>query len=210
MTPSADRQSATLGVLLVSMATLFGVFLLMQAALSSWRGALLATIATLLSAVGGLVAVLIIGGTVSIGAVAGFLGVLALASRQAIMLLLRFGDLRSAEPGQPLLETVLRGSVDRLAPIVMTAIVVVAALVPVLVMGPGPGLEVVYPLAAVVVGGLVSAVLVSLFIAPPLYLLLEGRTLTRAETTEVSGSTTKHRREPLPEGSLNVSQRRIP
>lgn len=208
LTPSSDPQDAAVGVLVVAVATALGVILLMQAALGSWRFALVAAFTLPLSVVGGLVAVWLIGGTVNIGAVAGFIAIIALATRYGILLFGGYREPGDGDPDVPLRRTVLRGSTDRLGPTLMTAIALCAALLPVLVMGAQPGLEVVFPTAAVVVGGVVTAVIVSLFIAPPLYLLVAGQAVARPEPADERRSTPGRGPERVPEGSLSASHRR--
>src|SRR6266540_1430089 len=146
------------------------VFLLLQAAFGSWRLATLLFMTLLLSLVGGVAAAAVAGQISSLALLAGLFTVLAIATRNGLVLLRRYQQLERDEgaPFGPGL--VLRGSRERLVPIVLTALATVLALLPFLVFGSRPGLETVRPLAVVVVGGLVTSTLVSLFIVPLAYL----------------------------------------
>jgi Cu/Ag efflux pump CusA len=167
---SASRQSLHQHLLLVGLAALIGVFLLLQACFGSWRLATLLLLALPIALAGGLLASLIAGNILTIGAFAGFLAVLAIASRHGILLVRLFQHLEHDE-GQilgPVL--VLRGAKERLAPTLITTLAIGLVLLPMVVAGDKPGLEVLRPLALVVLGGLVTSALLNLFVVPALYL----------------------------------------
>jgi CzcA family heavy metal efflux pump len=167
---SAGRQSQHQHLLLVGLAALIGGFLLLQACFASWRRATLLLLALPMALAGGLLAALIAGNTLTIGAFAGFFGVLAVATRHGIMLVRRFQQLERDE-GQPLGPAlVLRGAEERLAPTLITTLAVGLALLPIVVAGDEPGFEVLRPLALVVLGGLVTSALLNLFVVPAVYL----------------------------------------
>ncbi|HET6561056.1 MAG TPA: efflux RND transporter permease subunit [Marmoricola sp.] len=147
-----------------------GVLLLLQAGLRSWRIAGLALLLLPVSLSGGAVAALVTGGTISLGSIAGLLGVLGLAARAIVVLVRRFHHLERAEGGSFGSETVLHGTRDSLVPLLATAAGTALLLLPVLVLGPRPGLEILHPMAVVMVGGLVSTLLVALVVLPALYL----------------------------------------
>ncbi|TAH48447.1 MAG: efflux RND transporter permease subunit [Chloroflexota bacterium] len=166
----ATRQAAWQRIVIVAAAALVGIFLVMQAALQSWKMALLSFVALPLTLVGGLVAALVTGGVLTFGSLAGFLAVLTIAVRNMVVLLKHL-EQRQQYEGNPFgLDLVLHGSSDRLAPILMTALAVGLGLLPMVVMGDIPGLEVVRPMAIVIIGSLVTATLVNLFVMPTLYL----------------------------------------
>jgi hypothetical protein len=98
-------------------------------------------------------------GNVSLGSLVGFVTVLGIAARNGIMLVSHYG-----------MELVQRGSEERLVPIAMTALATGLALLPLVASGLKPGHEVEYPLAIVILGGLVTSTLLNLFMLPPLYL----------------------------------------
>jgi CzcA family heavy metal efflux pump len=167
---SAERQLALQQLLGVLAAAVLGIFLLLQAAFMSWRLAVVAFVTLLVTLAGGAVAALIGGGILSIGSLFGFLAVLGIAARGSVLLithLQRIGQLDGATFGP---ELVLRGARERLTPIVMTALATALALVPIVILGDIAGLEIVYPMAIVILGGLVTTVLLNLFVLPALYL----------------------------------------
>jgi Cu/Ag efflux pump CusA len=139
--------------------------------------------------VGGIVSAFLTGGVLSLGSLVGFVTVLGIAARNGIMLVSHYRHLEEVEgvPFGP--ELVLRGSAERLAPILMTAAVTALALVPVVVSGVRPGQEIEHPMAVVIVGGLASSTALNLFLMPALYLLVRRRELRGAgvERDETSG-----------------------
>jgi Cu/Ag efflux pump CusA len=145
-------------------------FLLMQAAFRNWRLALVGFMLLAVALTGGVVAVLIGGAELSLGSMIGFLALLALAARASVLSVRRFQDLEWSEGetfGQAL---VLRGGQDRLAPILTTASAVALSVLPFVVLGSRPGLELVHPMAVVILGGLLTTTFVGLFVVPALYL----------------------------------------
>ena len=146
------------------------MFLLLQLAFGSWRLAALAFVMTPLALAGGAVAAYADGGNLTIGSYAGFLALLAIATRNGIALLTRLHVLAN-ERGEKLSPgTVLSGAQERVAPILMTALATAFGLAPLLFAGDGFGHEIVEPMAIVILGGLVSSLAVNLFILPALYL----------------------------------------
>jgi CzcA family heavy metal efflux pump len=166
----ADRQSARDRVLPFAVAAAIGIFLLLQAAFGSWRLAFLAFFTLPIALVGGVLAAFADGGAISIGSYAGFFVLLGLAARNGIVLINHYQHLEQHEgeafgPG-----LVLRGAQERIAPILMTALATGLALVPLMLLGDIFGHEIVYPMAIVILGGLVTSTLLNLFIVPALYL----------------------------------------
>jgi Cu/Ag efflux pump CusA len=109
-------------------------------------------------------------GELSLGAMVGLLTVLGIAGRNGILMIAHFQHLEREEgvPFGPGL--VLQGAKDRLAPILMTASATGLALVPLVIAGAVPGNEIEHPLAVTILGGLVTATLLNLFVLPSLYL----------------------------------------
>jgi Cu/Ag efflux pump CusA len=146
-----------------------GILLLLQAAFGSWRIAALVLATLPLAVVGGLLVLLAGGGHLSLGGLAGLFAVFAIAARQVIALVLVFDRLeREGERFAPGL--VVRGARERLAPVVTTVAVTVAALLPLALAGGIAGNEITQPMATVVLGGLVTTALLSLFVLPALHL----------------------------------------
>ncbi|HLE53133.1 MAG TPA: efflux RND transporter permease subunit, partial [Anaerolineales bacterium] len=136
----------------------------------SWRLAA-ATFLTLLAALaGGVLAALLGSSLISLGSLFGFLTILGIAARNSILMMDHYGYLERREGESFGPELVLRGSRERIAPTLMTALTTGLALLPFLLFGGTPGLEIVRPLAIVVLGGLVTSTIVTLFVVPALYL----------------------------------------
>jgi Cu/Ag efflux pump CusA len=166
----AARQSARMGLLAVALAAAVGIFLLLQAAFTSWRLAILSFVTLPLALVGGVLAVLVGGHTIRLGSVAGFLAVLGIATRGSVVLIRRYQQLERHE-GQPFgPDLVLRGTRDRVAPILMTALGTGVVFLPLVFAGDAPGLEIVGPMAVVILGGLVTSTLLNLVVVPAAYL----------------------------------------
>jgi len=110
------------------------------------------------------------GGILSLGSLVGFVTVLGIAARNGIMLVSHYRHLEEEE-GEPFGPgLVIRGSEERLAPILMTALATGLALVPLALAGTKPGHEIEHPMAVVILGGLVTSTVLNLFLMPALYL----------------------------------------
>jgi len=166
----AEQRAAEGRMLSFAIAAAIGIFLLLQAAFGSWRLASVVFLALPMALVGGVLAAFITGGEISLGSLMGFFAALGIAARHAIATTGRYRHLERNEgeafgPG-----LVLRGSRERFLPIVVSALVAGVALLPLVVMGNIPGLEVVHPMAVVILGGLITSTLLNLFVMPALYL----------------------------------------
>jgi CzcA family heavy metal efflux pump len=146
------------------------IFLLIQAGLGSLRLAALVFLLLPMALAGAVLAAKIDTGVLSLGSLVGFLTVLGIAGRNGIFMVAHFRHLEEQEgvPFGP--QLVLQGAKDRLAPILMTASATGLALVPLALAGPIPGNEIEHPLAVTILGGLVTATLLNLFVLPSLYL----------------------------------------
>jgi Cu/Ag efflux pump CusA len=164
----SHHRSAFLRFLAVSIAAAIGVFLLLQAATASWRLAVLASVVVPGALAGGLVATALNGGRVSIGTLAGFLVVFTIAIRQFLVTAARCTEIGERDDGSR--ERVVAQTMrERVAPIVVTTVGAVALLLPYVVFGTSAGYEVIHPMAVTVLGGLLSAAVVNLFVVPALY-----------------------------------------
>jgi len=164
-----EDAAARSRVIAVAVAALIAVFLLLQAAFASWRLALLAFLAVPMALSGGAVAALIDGGDVTLGSVAGFVAVMGLAVRIVVVLIRHYQQLQR-EGGEFGADLVVRGTRERLVPILTTVLASAAALIPFVVSGGSAGFEIVGPMAAVILGGLVTTALLSLVVIPAVYL----------------------------------------
>jgi len=167
---AAEREAAEERVLSFALAVAIGILLLLQAAFRSWRLALAFFLAAPAALAGGMFGAWIDGDALSLGSLMGFLGVFVIAVRHSMMLVRRYQDLEDHEgvPFGP--ELVRRGTAERFGPILVTSLIMAAALLPLVAMGSRAGLEIVHPIAAVMLGGLVTSTVFSLYVVPALYL----------------------------------------
>jgi Cu/Ag efflux pump CusA len=167
----AERQAANQRLQRFALVAGIGVLLLLVMAFGSWRLGLMAFLALPMALVGGvLAAYLFSGGIISLGSLVGFFTVLGIVARNGIMLITHCQHLEREEGEAFGPALVLRAAKERLAPILMTALATGLALVPLVIAGEIPGAEIEYPMAIVILGGLVTATLLNLFIVPALYL----------------------------------------
>lgn len=151
-----------------SAAALVLVVLLLALAFGTARHVTLVLLALPSTLIGGVAAVGLTGGTLTLGAMVGFVALFGMAARNNILLVSHFDHLVSEE-GQPWnLATALRGAEERLTPVLLTSLLTGLALLPVAVQLHQPGHEIEGPMAVVILGGLVSSTLVSLLLMPPL------------------------------------------
>ncbi len=174
----AELQAAQRNLTGFAIAAVLGIFLMLQAAFRSWRLAILAFLALPAALVGGVIAAFISGGVISLGSLVGFLTVLGIAARNGIMLINHYQHLEQHEGLRFGPELVLRGARERLAPILMTALVTGLGLLPLVLAGEIPGHEIEHPMAVVILGGLVTSTILNLFVVPTLYLRF-GNTIRR-------------------------------
>jgi Cu/Ag efflux pump CusA len=163
---SEARASRTIFGL--SVLAIIGMALLLGVAFRSARDAALVMFNLPLALMGGVIAVSMGGGVLSIASLVGFITLFGIASRNGIMMVTHYRNLM-AQPGVTLHQAVLEGSVDRLSPILMTALTAALALVPIVMATGEPGNEIQAPMAAVILGGLASSTVLNLFVVPPLF-----------------------------------------
>jgi CzcA family heavy metal efflux pump len=178
---STELDAAEDTLLAFGIAAGVATLLLLHVAFGSFRPALLTFVLLPMALVGGAIAVWMSGRVLSLGSLVGFLAVFGIAARNGILMISHFERLEREEgvkfgPG-----LVLQGAKERLAPIMMTALATGLALVPLVVAGSIPGHEIEHPMAIVIVGGLVTATLVNLFVLPSLYLAFGKSKREKAE-----------------------------
>jgi CzcA family heavy metal efflux pump len=184
----AELQSARQNLMIASVLCALGIFLLLQVCFGSWRLATLAFLTLPSALVGGVLAAFFSIGVISLGALVGFLTVFGIAARNSILLIDHCQHLERYEgetfgPG-----LVMRGARERLAPILMTAITTGAALLPLVVVGEIPGHEIEYPMAVVILGGLITSTLLNLFVVPSLYLRFGAGVAPEMRETEFAAA----------------------
>ena len=165
----AQAQSAAAHELLLHSAAAFVLIVLLLAlAFGSARHVLLVLLALPSTLIGGVVAVALSGGTLTLGAMVGFVALFGMAARNTILLISHYDHLVAEEGETWNLATALRGAEERLTPVLLTALLTALALLPVALQAHQPGHEIEGPMAIVILGGLVSSTLVSLLLIPPL------------------------------------------
>lgn len=131
-----------------------------------------------LALIGGVAAIAMTSGIVSIPAVIGFISLLGIAVRNGILLVSHYGQLRNE--GIALKESIIQGSLDRLNPILMTSLSSALALIPLALGGDISGNEIQSPMAKVILGGLISSTLLNIFVIPTVYLFLNSKKKSHA------------------------------
>ncbi|MCT4644974.1 MAG: efflux RND transporter permease subunit [Carboxylicivirga sp.] len=126
-----------------------------------------------LALIGGVVSIWVTSGMLSIPAIIGFITLFGIATRNGILLVSRYNALQ--EEGEPLYKAIIHGSMDRLNPILMTALTAALALIPLALAGDQPGNEIQSPMAVVILGGLFSSTLLNAFIVPAVYYLIKRK-----------------------------------
>jgi CzcA family heavy metal efflux pump len=186
-----EAQTAQDRLLLFSGIVIIGILFLLATAFGGWKLAFLVLLTLPMALVGGILAAYLTGGILSLGSLVGFFTVLGIAARNGILMINHFQHLEREE-GMPFgRDLVLRGAKERLSPILMTTLAAGLALVPLVVWGNLPGHEIEYPMAVVIIGGLITSTLLNLFVLPSLYLRF-GRPISRAE----GGGWLRRRRRP--------------
>lgn len=187
------QQSASKTILITGALALVAVLLLLQMALGSFRAGLLVMTNLPLALIGGIVAVFIaespnvfknalglfgIGEyqapVISVASLVGFITLFGIAVRNGILLVNYYQDIIRLER-LPVYEAVIKGSMERLIPITMTALTAILGLIPLVMAAGRPGSELLAPLAVVVLGGLATSTVLNLFVVPAGYVLIFGR-----------------------------------
>lgn len=187
------QQSASKTIYIMGIGVIVVILLLLNMALGSTRAALLVMINLPLSLIGGIVAIFLaespgvisnafalfgVGGpyvapVISIASLVGFVTLFGIAVRNGILLVNHYQDLMRAE-GLSMRDAVFKGSMERLVPILMTALTAILGLIPLAMAAGEPGSELLAPLAIVVLGGLISSTILNLFVVPAGYVLVFG------------------------------------
>jgi Cu/Ag efflux pump CusA len=182
---STELDAAEDTLLAFGIAAGVATFLLLHVAFGSFRPAALTFLLLPMALVGGAIAVWMSGRILSLGSLVGFLAVFGIAARNGILMVSHFQHLERVEGVRFGPALVIQGAKERLAPIMMTALATALALIPLVVAGSIPGHEIEHPMAIVILGGLVTATLINLFVLPSLYLAFgKSKRERRAEVVE--------------------------
>jgi Cu/Ag efflux pump CusA len=174
----AERKAASSRLLLFGIGAAIGVLLILMGSFGNVRLGVLGFLTLPTALVGGLLAAYFNGDVISLGSLVGFLTVFGIAARNMIMLISHYQHLVRHEGMEFGPELVLRGAMERLSPILMTALATGLALVPLVVAGDVPGHEIEYPMAVVILGGLIGSTVFNLFVVPSIYLAFGARRST--------------------------------
>ncbi len=169
------RQKSTQRLYWLSLLALAGIAILLYTDFGSWRLTGIALLTLPFALIGGVAGVLLTDRVLSLGSLVGFVTVLGIAARNGIMLISHYRHLEDVEGMRFGRDLVLRGAEERLSPILMTALATGLALLPLAISGNKPGHEIEYPLAVVILGGLVTSTMLNLFLLPALYLRYGNR-----------------------------------
>ena len=165
-----SEQAASRTLLLTSLMSLLVIFLLLYHEFKDARESGVVMINLPLALIGGVFILCLTSGEISIPAIIGFISLFGIATRNGMLLISHYTQLRSE--GMALQQAVVQGSLDRLNPILMTALSSALALIPLAVNGDLPGNEIQSPMATVILGGLLSSTFLNGFIIPIIYLLM--------------------------------------
>ncbi len=172
-----SEAEATNTLALMSLLALLIIFMLLYADFKNIAQSLVILINMPLAMIGGVLILVITGGELNIPAVIGFISLLGIATRNGMLLISRYNQLD--REGVPLAERISIGSVDRLTPIIMTALTSALALIPLALRSSVPGNEIQSPLAVVILGGLISSTTLNAFVVPVLYRYITLRRLKK-------------------------------
>lgn len=175
---SEEKASKTL--LFTSILAICIIFLLLYQEFKDIKLAGIILLNLPLALIGGVFAIFVTSNVLNIPAIIGFITLFGIATRNGILLISHYQNLR--QTGEPLYETILHGSKDRLIPILMTALTAALALVPLAVQGDAPGNEIQSPMAKVILGGLLTSTILNIYIVPIVYSILNNRGIIKQGT----------------------------
>ena len=163
------EAEASKTLLFTSLISLLVIFLLLFQEFRDLKTSTIILLNLPLALIGGVLSIWATSGILSIPAIIGFITLFGIATRNGILLVSRYKTL--LEESKPLYETVMEGSVDRLSPILMTALTAGLALIPLAIAGDLPGNEIQSPMAKVILGGLLTSTMLNIFIVPVVYFI---------------------------------------
>ena len=166
-----SEASASRTLMLASAAALLVIFLLLYQEYKNFKQPLIILINMPLAMIGGILILRLTSGELNIPAIIGFIALLGIATRNGMLLISRYNALKAE--GEGLIQRIYHGSVDRLNPIIMTALTSALALIPLAVRGSEPGNEIQSPMAVVILGGLLTSTVLNLIVVPIIYSISE-------------------------------------
>ncbi len=164
-----SQQSASKLIGLLSIFSLLGIFLVLYSHFKSSRIVFQIMLNIPLALIGSVIAVMLTGGVFSIATMVGFITLTGIASRNGIMMISHYIHLVEHEGEVFNDKMIIRGSLERMVPVLMTALVAALALIPLTLDATAPGKEILYPVATVILGGLISSTLLDMIVTPVVF-----------------------------------------
>lgn len=164
-----SQQSASRSILILSLFSIIGIFIVLFSHFRSSVIVLQIMLNIPLALIGSVIAVMLTGGVFSIATLVGFITLTGIASRNGIMMISHYIHLVKYEGEQFDKKMIIRGSLERLVPVMMTALVAALALIPLTLDAQAPGKEILYPVATVILGGLISSTLLDIIVTPVVF-----------------------------------------
>lgn len=181
------QEQASRQLVFLSLIAIFGIFFLLVLAFRSVRTAAVVMVNLPLALIGGIWAIFLSGGVLSIGSLVGFITLFGISTRNGIMLVTHFNHLLGE--GLSFDEVLLQGSIDRLSPVLMTALTAGLGVLPIAILG-GAGRELEQPLAIVILGGMISSTALTLLVIPALFKLSGKKALHGLSLDALEGEDT--------------------
>ncbi len=172
-----SEAAASRTLSLASIGAILLIFFILMHEYRSCRQSLIILVNMPLAIIGGVLILVITGGELNIPAIIGFISLMGVATRNGMLLMSRYNSLKKDNVG--LIERIHRGSCDRLAPIIMTALTSSLALIPLALRSSEPGNEIQSPMAMVILGGLLTSTFLNVLVLPVLYQLMEKSNKTK-------------------------------
>ncbi len=174
-----SQQSASKLITILSIFSIAGIFLVLYSHFKSSRIALQIMLNIPLALIGSVIAVMLTGGVFSIATMVGFITLTGIASRNGIMMISHYIHLVQHEGEVFGDKMIIRGSLERLVPVLMTALVAAFALIPLTMNPTAPGKEILYPVATVILGGLISSTILDMIVTPVVFKMFGEKALKK-------------------------------
>lgn len=176
-----SEQAASQTLMITSIFAIMVIFLLLYNQFKNVSQSIIVLLNLPLALIGGVYVILFTTGEISIPAIIGFISLFGIATRNGILLMAHYNDLHNR--GESIENSIIHGSLDRLNPILMTALCSGLALIPLAIQGDLPGNEIQSPMAKVILGGLLTSTLLNMYIIPIIYRMVQKRNLNKKTVT---------------------------